>query len=659
MVWMAAVTGWAGHSAFVDLPFRQDLRRCDGVTFKLTVDDVHKYGSFSCYFKSGDGWYRTGFTVGESGESVITVNKDKIDIEGTPAGWQAVEAMRVRGYFIGEHTDGELKIAEPRAVGLDPEALVLQWPQDSAYAGAMQLGLRELRVRSAVIAEGDLDEAMLAGVKAVFLPYNPKLSREAQALVTAFVKRGGRVFVAYAAPSAMAALAGVKVIGGVRRATGGDLIGFQRAGAGLKGQPQFCAQPSWATMTVEPMVGSEVVATWKGETTTPAIVRGANGVYMSHVWFGINDTDGADLLAAMVAELLPESAERVREARRAAARREAQDRAWVAAQPTGDADEFRAFWCHSANGLGRGKSWDESIAFLKENGFNTMIANLAWGHFTYDREYDECLAACRKHGVKLHVWCVCWNLGGRLSEAEIQSLRAEGRLMVDKGGKEHGEKWLCPTDPRNLALQIETFVKMAKKGADGVHFDYVRYADGNTCYCDGCLRRFKEKYGATPEAAPEKWLQFRREAIDALVKGVVRRVRAEAPGVEISAAVFKDFTNARESVGQDWTKWCREGLLDFICPMDYMPTTAAFETIVTSQLPVIGQTRIYPGIGLSSTHAPKGGRLRRVAEQIVACRRLGLKGFTVFNFDTSAQAILPSLAKGPTAPIPNQSNNGK
>jgi len=69
----------------------------------------------------------------------------------------------------------------------------------------------------------------------------------------------------------------------------------------------------------------------------------------------------------------------------------------------------------------RGKTWDESIRFLKENGFNVILPNMLWGGIAYYPsqvlpEYEElaqrgdqieqCLAACRKYGVACHVWKV-------------------------------------------------------------------------------------------------------------------------------------------------------------------------------------------------------------------------------------------------------------
>jgi len=272
--------------------------------------------------------------------------------------------------------------------------------------------------------------------------------------------------------------------------------------------------------------------------------------------------------------------------------------------------------------------------------------------------FAACKAACLKYGVRFHVWKVCYNLGGTRPPAEfVAKLKAEGRLQMSYGGKE--EKWLCPSHPANQKLESDAFVELAKKGPHGIHFDYIRYPGRDNCFCDGCRERFEKAYGAVanwPEdvrkipARVAEWNEFRRAAITAVVRDVARRVRAEAPGVEISAAVFDNYATCRDGVGQDWVLWCREGLLDFVCPMDYTNATSLFAGIVARQKGLLGDFPFYPGIGLSSSGADSSGRLRRVVEQIVECRKAGCRGFTVFNFDAAAEEVLPVLSRGPTRP---------
>ncbi|MEM7393045.1 MAG: hypothetical protein AAF492_11935 [Verrucomicrobiota bacterium] len=85
---------------------------------------------------------------------------------------------------------------------------------------------------------------------------------------------------------------------------------------------------------------------------------------------------------------------------------------------------MRAVWDHKGSGLYPG-DWDRTCRLLAEHGITAVFANLAWGgmvHYksgvlpsskTYARFGDQlaqCAAACRKYGLQLHVWLVCWNL---------------------------------------------------------------------------------------------------------------------------------------------------------------------------------------------------------------------------------------------------------
>jgi uncharacterized lipoprotein YddW (UPF0748 family) len=98
----------------------------------------------------------------------------------------------------------------------------------------------------------------------------------------------------------------------------------------------------------------------------------------------------------------------------------------------------------------------------------------------------------------------------------------------------------------------------------------------------------------------EQYLRFRRDNITRLVEAVSREARRIKPGIKVSAAVFWHWTSARNQVAQDWKLWVEKGYLDFVCPMDYTPNNARFQTLVESQRKWAGKVPFYPGIGLST-----------------------------------------------------------
>jgi hypothetical protein len=66
----------------------------------------------------------------------------------------------------------------------------------------------------------------------------------------------------------------------------------------------------------------------------------------------------------------------------------------------------------------------------------------------------------------------------------------------------------------------------------------------------------------------EKWIEYRKKGVTALVRDVYRRAKALKPQAQVTAAVFTPLASA-ENVCQDWPGWLREGILDYAIPMAY------------------------------------------------------------------------------------------
>ena len=329
--------------------------------------------------------------------------------------------------------------------------------------------------------------------------------------------------------------------------------------------------------------------------------------------------------------------------------------------------EFRAVWCHAPYGI-PGWSWDDAIAQLAQNGFTAVVPNMLWGGLAYypsdvlpvadevkanGDAIAQCLEACRKHGLQIHVWKVNWNLQNAEQEF-VAKLRQQGRLQADKSGQE--VQWLCPSHPDNFILERDSLLEVVKNyPVDGIHFDYIRYPNQNGCYCAGCRERFQNASGLDIGQWPEDVItgehhdpfgNWRREQITRLVKTVSQEARRLRTGVQISAAVFRDYPNCRETVGQDWVNWVHEGYLDFVCPMDYTSDLRQFRQWVAWQKEMVAeQIPLYPGIGAS---AP-GLLPDQVVRQVHEARQVGVPGFIIFNYDlTVAEEHLSALRLGAT-----------
>ena len=138
-----------------------------------------------------------------------------------------------------------------------------------------------------------------------------------------------------------------------------------------------------------------------------------------------------------------------------------------------------------------------------------------------------------------------------------------------------------------------------------------------------------------------------------MVQTVHERVRAAKSTVEISAAVFRDPVRDPYVVGQDWVRWCGEGWLDFVCPMDYMTSPKRYAERIAMQNAALKQAgskaKFYPGMAIMCSHFGQALTPLVVAQEIAAVRAEGLEGFTLFSLSRNAEKVLPVLREGPLA----------
>jgi uncharacterized lipoprotein YddW (UPF0748 family) len=324
------------------------------------------------------------------------------------------------------------------------------------------------------------------------------------------------------------------------------------------------------------------------------------------------------------------------------------ERAAAAAAPE-RTDEFRAVWLHDAYGV-PGWGWERTVKTLKEHSFNALIVNQLWaglGHYQSKilpvsprvaSEGDQIAEAarwCRRYGIELHVWKVNHNLLTAPREF-VDKLRAEGRLQRHRDGSE--VEWLCPSDPCNFALERDSMLEVVRNyDIAGIHFDYIRYPHELACYCEGCHARFEVDTGTkvakwpeevTQEPRQEQFQVWRREQVTRLVRAVSTEAHRIRPGIKVSAAVFTWPWNYE--VGQAWDKWIDDGLLDFICPMNYTTSTDELRRAVTAEMEVV-KRRLPLYIGLGEFLLPKTPDL---TDQILLSRELGADGYVLFCYET-------------------------
>lgn len=263
------------------------------------------------------------------------------------------------------------------------------------------------------------------------------------------------------------------------------------------------------------------------------------------------------------------------------------------------------------------------------------------------------LPASRAHLVYRHPE---WLMVPRALARGMALLDPKSRLYLDKLTRwirsqpsEVEGLYLSPIPPQAAEATVSVVADIAARyPVDGVHLDYLRYPNDEFDYSREALLAFKadlcgmlsepdwkrreqalgDDLLAWTEAFPERWREFRRERLTALVARIHDSVKARRPGALFSAAVVPDPADASAHRLQDWDRWVRAGLLDVACPMAYATDGAVFASQIASAREAAGGGRVWAGIGAYRLSTSQ------TIENIQTARRLGAAGIVLFSYDS-------------------------
>lgn len=252
-------------------------------------------------------------------------------------------------------------------------------------------------------------------------------------------------------------------------------------------------------------------------------------------------------------------------------------------------------------------------------------------------------------GLAIHAWCCDFveGSGSRLLAAHPECRAvAHGRVTEEW-------QWACPRRPETQAYLLAIYQEIITRyPVQGVHLDYIRYADG-FCYCDACRDSYRRETGLDlltlgfdtwqqPDAHDmDTWIAWRCAPVTEFVRKA--RAAANAGGKALSAAVFHYLPGQLQDVGQDWAGWLAEGLLDDIMPMNYaMSTRIAAEWThnhVTAIAAVKGQCRFWEGLVRHRSWSTN--RFLQHARTVAA---QGIDGVCIFDEPNLTDGDLAALA---------------
>ncbi len=128
----------------------------------------------------------------------------------------------------------------------------------------------------------------------------------------------------------------------------------------------------------------------------------------------------------------------------------------------------------------------------------------------------------------------------------------------------------------------------------------------------------------------KEWITWNASNVTKLVQGVKKLIKESGKRIPLSAAVMSNPDFALYSLGQDWGRWGKEGLVDVLCPMIYSNDNKWFKERMEGVLATVkGRCKVYAGIAIVSSankNTPEG-----VASQIKTAKEMGADGIVIFS----------------------------
>jgi uncharacterized lipoprotein YddW (UPF0748 family) len=264
------------------------------------------------------------------------------------------------------------------------------------------------------------------------------------------------------------------------------------------------------------------------------------------------------------------------------------------------------------------------------------------------------LKRAHAEGIKVHAW------------VSVYRVQRGSKLPADPShlANRHPE-WLALSDSGTVATPDGIFIDPASREAlqyterviadivrrydiDGLHLDFIRYPGARWGYSKAALNRYRHETGVTAKPRPDDpmWQEWRRRQVTECVRSIRRKARAIKPHLLISAATITygecpaDFHNtfAYRSLGQDWSGWLAEGLIDANVPMNYRNTLQPakreeFRKWLHAFRRWGGGRPVFVGMAAYTSYS------RAVAGQIEDVRRQDLDGFVIFCFNESGTRV--------------------
>lgn len=268
-----------------------------------------------------------------------------------------------------------------------------------------------------------------------------------------------------------------------------------------------------------------------------------------------------------------------------------------------------------------------------------------------DPGFDPLAVACREahqRGMALHAYInamPAWRGPQPPRDPNQLYNRRPGWFWYDQTGKRQPLQSFyvslnpCLPEVRRYIVDICHDI-VSRYDVDGLHLDYIRFPkeppasgppgadyprDSRT------VALFAKQTGKMPQDDPALWTQWRADQITALVRQIKLVLSLTKPKVIVSAAVGADPNAHLQNYFQDSLGWMREGLIDWVIPMNYTSDPRLFANRNRNFIVPGSRTRLVPGMMVDRPGLTESQTIEHCRRQIDISRSLA-RGYCIFAY---------------------------
>jgi len=127
------------------------------------------------------------------------------------------------------------------------------------------------------------------------------------------------------------------------------------------------------------------------------------------------------------------------------------------------------------------------------------------------------------------------------------------------------------------------------------------------------------------------WDQYRRDKVTDLVRITHEKIKDSGKNIILSVAAKPNLIDAKNRWFQEWDKWIKEGIIDYVVPMNYFKEIRDFNKsvqIIKSNLSSNDLSKVIMGVSTYNQDA------QSAADKILLARLNGFQGISVFSWDS-------------------------